>query len=518
MIKFFVKDKLADVSLLVQTLLKSLYITIVVSMFFVSLSFLFSDSPRLPYVGVAILSISLYWFSSLFFARRNLRKIDRDSGEGANVVDYIPGKLMSDLRNLRAKEREFDEDFSLGFMLYAIDLPEIRRTFERLDVSFDEFGDKIYESSEFEDEEKERRDDSVFNKVLIAAANEALAFGEKEITVFDIFLAILENGEKRAREIFKMFGIRKEDLRSAEIFERVNDSVFSGKIKYFADRFTSGNRIFNAILAPFRLRISKSFLTDITEEVKTTEAGFMIGHNREASSLRERMLAATNTGAILVGQAGSGRSSIVNNLAYSMISDQMPFGNRRRIYRVSIKDFFAADQKEMASRMEQFSREARKHKKIIFYIPNISSMIDIEGGKAFSAMIEGLASDGGAGIILSDTPEAMPVIKKTGWFKRFSEIEVREISEEEALMYLSYIASVEEKKYDLMITVSALKRAVVLARENEKNLPAGAREYLDAGIELVEARGGSEVSFAEVGEAEQSRKSLITKTRNKLKK
>ena len=184
MINFFIKDRLSDASLLIQTVLKSVYVTLMASMFFVSLSLLFSDTPRLSYIGIVILITTLYWFSSSFFANKNLRRIDTKTTKEINVIDYVSSKLMNDLRVLRAREKEFDEDFSLGFMLYAIDMKGMKRTFERLDVSFDEFGDKIYELFELGDEEREKRDESIFNKILISAASEAFSFGEKEVRLF----------------------------------------------------------------------------------------------------------------------------------------------------------------------------------------------------------------------------------------------------------------------------------------------------------------------------------------------
>ncbi len=506
---FFVKDRFSEMPLIIQTVLRSLSVALLVVFFVISLLFLFSDVPNVPYIGVTLFLLSFYIFTRFFFARRSLRKLKVKEREDANVVDYIPSKLLSDLRILRSREREFEEDFSLGFMLYAIEFPEVKKAFERLDVSFEEFGDKVYEFVGSKEIGEEEKNTSFFEDILVSAAKEAIMFGEKEITIFDVLSALIESGGKDARNIFKMFGVTKEELRAAEVFERVNKDIFSGELKYFTRRFSSGKQ---SVFRPIKIPLLNDLATDITDLAIKGEVGFMIGHDEEYKILKDKLSDNKNTGVILKGKAGVGKEAIVYHLAFMIFyGEASKVLKSRRVYKMNIEKFFSGEEREIAKRIDNVLKKAREYKKIIFYIPNISNLLDIKNGKVYSAMIEGLITEAEAGVILADSPEGVTKIKRVGWFKKFFEIDVDEISEEEAFMYLAYISSIKEKKNELKITVSALKRAIILARENKKIIPSGAIDFLNAGIELVKARGGDQVSFADVAEAEKIKKGIVVK-------
>jgi ATP-dependent Clp protease ATP-binding subunit ClpC len=85
---------------------------------------------------------------------------------------------------------------------------------------------------------------------------------------------------------------------------------------------------------------------------------------------------------------------------------------------------------------------------------------------------------------------------KTDFANAFEVLSISEISQQEAIMLLTYDSLILEKQYKLTIHFSAIKQAVVLAAKyfHYKPLPASARELFKEAISMATQRGSESVT------------------------
>ena len=226
----------------------------------------------------------------------------------------------------------------------------------------------------------------------------------------------------------------------------------------------------------------------------------MVGHEEEYEELIRAMVRPENAAAVLIGEEGIGKDTIVEHFAYAITRDDIPKNIfDKQIYRLDISGFLSGDEEAVAKRVEAAFKEAHFAGNVIIYIPGASSMVDLSRGRIISAAIESAAKSGRISFIMSDREDQWEKIKRAGWFKNFKLINVNELSEDRTQEYLAYTGSVMEKKWGVTIRISALSRAVALAKKYSRGpLPASAETIISAALEETKARDSDEVGPAEV--------------------
>lgn len=497
--EFFLKDYYINLPSLPQAAIRIASFALFAIFTMSAIVFIFSDAPSLPYAGALILLVVADQFLHYFTPQKSVRDMPQDGK--INVADYLSPKNKFIFQMIRGRAAEFGESFSLNFLMYAIGEEGIRRALRRLDVNPDEFADKVTEKLKDEEEIKAEPDEIEDPAELFAIAiEESLKAGESELTVIDLFIAVLRNGSDEAKKIFGIFGITVEDLRGSLIFLRIGKRLPVSSLKGLANFFSPRPKRLKKFLAPLRAPILSVFSSDMTKSAAAGRSGFMMGHRDEYDELVKTLIRPENAAVTLIGGEGIGKETIAEHLAYSITRDNVPKSLfDKRVYRLDVGAFLEGDEGMVAERIETAFRQAATIRNVIIYIPKAADLLDIPPGRILSASIESASLVGKIGFILADSRDRWERINKARWFKTFKTINVVEMTEDEAVDYLAYVGYLAEKKWGVRIKLSAIKRAVTLAKKySEGFLPGSAEKIIEAGLEEAKAKDSDEIGSAEV--------------------
>jgi ATP-dependent Clp protease ATP-binding subunit ClpC len=237
---------------------------------------------------------------------------------------------------------------------------------------------------------------------------------------------------------------------------------------------------------------------DFTDLARERQAGFLIGHEGEYERLVEALGRPTNPNAILVGEAGIGKETIIQHFAFRLVKDDVPrtlFD--KRLVCLELQNLVAgAPPEELNARLKTIVEEIYMAGNVILYIPDIHNLVKTSGTAYLSA------ADALMPVIMNN---AFPIVGATypKEFKEFVEprsdfasvfeiIPVNEISESDAEKVLTYGSILLEKQYHITISFGAIKRAVTIAKKyfrNKQFLPSSAEELLKSAVVDAERRG-----------------------------
>ncbi len=194
--------------------------------------------------------------------------------------------------------------------------------------------------------------------------------------------------------------------------------------------------------------------------------------------------------ALLIGDAGAGKDTIVNHLAFQIAHDRVPkplFD--KRLIELHISSLISsASSGELEARLKQLINEIMRAANIALYIPDIHQLSKTAPKGEISAIDILLPFFRGSEVSVIGTTsprEYKQYIETNSDFSStFEEIKVEELSEEEAVRYLVYQSLVLERTQKITISFGAVKQAVRLAHKyfRQTLLPGSAEDLLKEAV------------------------------------
>jgi ATP-dependent Clp protease ATP-binding subunit ClpC len=490
-----------------MTLVGRLVVRVVTWVFYLSLLsatalFLVSDITRVRWIGIGLL---------LFLIDRVVHRGEADipigelptAGGKVNIAKVMRPAALSFL------ERAFDRaaiaryDFYLELALKLWDQEDVRAVLMRLDVKPDEFKQKL-EGMLPESAKEQAHDRAGVTKeietLVLQAFREAVAAGHNFIGPEDCFVALADVGGELIDRLFTVFSIEPGDLARAFVLTDAARAMrgvrglggFARAVHHRAP-----HRIMNRAWTSRPTPLLDRYSDDLTDMARESATGFLIGHEEEYTRLVTTLARPVHPNALLVGEAGIGKETIINHLAFRLTRDDVPqplFD--RRLVSLRLPELLAgAPPEELHARLQEIASEIEIAGNIILYIPDIHNLMHTSGTAYLSA------ADALMPIIMSDV---FPVIG-TSYPREFKQalearsdiagafevIQVQEISPADAEKVLAYESVLLEREYRITVSFGAIKRAVTLAKRfiRGKFLPASAEELLKSAFTEAKARG-----------------------------
>ncbi len=282
-----------------------------------------------------------------------------------------------------------------------------------------------------------------------------------------IFLAIIEMGHK----LIKEFGIEKEEFLRA-LYAVRGDAQLSeptGEEKY---------------------KILEKFGRDITKLAKEGKLDPVIGREEEINRVMQILTRKTKNNPVLVGEAGVGKTAIVEGLAQKIVKGEVPDDLKdKRIIELDIGALVAGTQfrGQFEERMKAVLEQLKKSQgKIILFIDEIHTIVGAgaaEGAVDASNMMKPLLARGEIRCIGATTlNEYRKYIEKDAALtRRFQPVYVREPSPEEAIEILKGLKERFEQHHGVKITDKAIEAAIRLSHRyiTERYLPDKAIDLID---------------------------------------
>ncbi len=406
-------------------------------------------------------------------------------------------------------------DLNLAMIMELMDTGPVELALSRLDVSIKDFKEKTEKElqNSINNSSKVSKSELLeqMKKIFWLAAIDADFHGRHSVESDLLFSSLTSVNDPYISKIMDFFSISAQDVDSAMVFGKFSKSRW--RIPFFTGGFgmkmvkikpSRVNRTFTSRPTP----LLDNFSEDITDLARAGVEGFLIGHQKEYDQMVDILSRQGSRNVLLIGEPGIGKESLVAHLALNIVSDNVPktlFD--RRLVKFSIGDLISqSSENETSDLFAKIVKEIIAAGNIILYIPEIHLLAQ----KAQSSSIQ--LYDFLMPVIKSD---AFPVIgatypkeykeyiqNETGFSEVFENLNIGEISQQEAITLLTYDSLVMEKTYKVSINFSAIKQAVFLAGKyfNYKPLPANAREIFKEALASATQKGQKSINGDDIAE------------------
>jgi len=467
-----------------------------------TLILLFSDLNSSKWLAILI---ALFLADRLRHFGEAEKHLNELKGENVNLASVLTPAAYKTINYALRKSLLTGQNFHLVLFQQLLKRGDAREAFRRLDIPFNEFDSKLAGFLNGINPVKIERAELLksIETLIMAAYKIAIATNEKFIEPRNLLAAIPLGGNSETLKLFELFNLEGLDIQEAIIFGRFG-RYFSGVRRLpavlggFANRPNfMRHRIMNRAWTARPTPTLDKFSRDLTDLARQEKVGFLIGHEREFNELLNIISRPGKPNALLVGEPGIGKSTIIFHLAFRMVKDKVPqtlFD--KRLVSLEIADLVAnAPPDVIAGRLQEIAREVIAAKNIILFIPNIHDLFRTAQNRSLSAI----------DILLPIVKnEAIPVIGETyprefkqfieprsDFLEQFEVLNIEEISEAEAVEFLIYNSLILEKEFKVFITFRAVKKAVELAHRYFKNkpLPGSATDVLKRALGRVSQTG-----------------------------
>ncbi|MBP9719137.1 MAG: ATP-dependent Clp protease ATP-binding subunit [Candidatus Levybacteria bacterium] len=232
------------------------------------------------------------------------------------------------------------------------------------------------------------------------------------------------------------------------------------------------------------------FGIDLTQEARDGKLDPITGRDKEIERLIHIMLRRTKNNPIIIGEAGVGKTAIVEGMAQKIVAGDVPKDLLdKHIFMLDLAAMVAgaSHRGEFEERLRGVIKETQLSAgKIILFIDEIHTLIgagDSGGAMDASNIIKPYLARGQLQIIgTTTTAEYRRYFEKDKAFeRRFQSITADEPSEEVAIAMLKVLRPKYEKFHHVSITDEAIEAAVKLSKKyiGERYLPDKAIDLLD---------------------------------------
>ena len=238
------------------------------------------------------------------------------------------------------------------------------------------------------------------------------------------------------------------------------------------------------------------FGIDLTAEAQAGKLDPITGRDKEILRMVHILLRRTKNNPILIGEAGTGKTAIVEGVAQQIVSGNVPEQMKgKKIIQLDLSSLIAgaSHRGEFEDRLRNVIKEVQVAEgQIILFVDEIHTIIgagDSGGALDASNIVKPYLARGQLQLIgTTTTAEYRKYFEKDKAFqRRFQPVLVEEPSEEVAIKMLEIIKPKYEKFHNVVYTPEALEAAVTLSKKyvGERYLPDKAVDLLDeAGSEV----------------------------------
>lgn len=353
--------------------------------------------------------------------------------------------------------------------------------------------------------------------LLVYSIEEALLTESKDLQPQHIFLAITKINQS-IRKLLKKNNITLDILREVCVYE--NDLLnrnrksqyLNPNIPYFRKGGVANQWIYGYTF------ILSHFSKEVNKEIAESRDIYGIGHDEEVDAIVSVLGKLSNKNALLIGEPGVGKSSIILGLAQRINSaDVPPQLKDKRIIQLDLNNLIATSQKfkNTEELIIKTMRELEKAGNTILYIDEIQELIPSKADESGHNI---------AGILLPYILNSkFPIIGSINYsdYKKyfysneslrqsFTNIEIKEISAFDAMRVLESKIKSLEINFNCYITFPALVSAVELSQRyiKERKLPSSAVQTIETTCAWAQSNGVDKITAEHVSKALSLQKNI----------
>src|ERR1700678_2034056 len=317
-------------------------------------------------------------------------------------------------------------------------------------------------------------------KVLALAGKEAKALNHSYVGTEHILLGLLREGEGVAARVLKSLEVDIERTRN-EILKELDPNFTPPESE--AEPPQEGNK------KDVKTPALRAFGRDLTELAKKSELDPVIGRKNEIERVIQILCRRTKNNPVLLGEAGVGKTAIVEGLAQEIAAGNVPELLRdKRVITLDLALMVAGTKYrgQFEERIKAVMDEIRRSKNVILFIDELHMIVgagSAEGTLDASNIIKPALSRGEMQCVGATTlNEYRKYIEKDAALeRRFQSVKVEAPSIEEAIEILKGLRHRYEQHHKAEFTDTAVEAAVKLSDRyiTDRFLPDKAIDVLD---------------------------------------
>ncbi|MCH3996763.1 MAG: AAA family ATPase [Lactobacillus amylovorus] len=228
--------------------------------------------------------------------------------------------------------------------------------------------------------------------------------------------------------------------------------------------------------------------TDLTALAKKDKIDPVIGRDKEITRVIEILNRRTKNNPVLIGEAGVGKTAVVEGLAQEIVDGSVPAKlQNKRIISLNVVSLVQGTgiRGQFEQRMEQLIKELQQNDDIILFIDEIHEIVgagNAEGGMDAGNIIKPALARGELQLVGATTiKEYRNIEKDSALARRFQPVEVKEPSIDETTRILKGIQKRYEDYHHVHYTDDAIESAAKLSARyiQDRFLPDKAIDLLD---------------------------------------
>jgi ATP-dependent Clp protease ATP-binding subunit ClpC len=324
-------------------------------------------------------------------------------------------------------------------------------------------------------------------KVLALAAKEAKALNHTYVGTEHILLGLLREGDGVAARVLKNLDVDIEQTRQ-EILKEL-DPNFANQEEGTENAGGGGSEKAPEKKGEIKTPALKAFGRDLTEIARKGEMDPVIGRRNEIERVIQILCRRTKNNPVLLGEAGVGKTAIVEGLAQEIAKGNVPeLLREKRVITLDLALMVAGTKYrgQFEERIKAVMDEIRRAKNIILFIDELHTIVgagSAEGTMDASNIIKPALSRGEMQCIGATTlNEYRKYIEKDAALeRRFQAVKVEAPSVEDAIQILRGLRPKYEDHHKAEITDPALEAAVRLSDRyiTDRYLPDKAIDVMD---------------------------------------
>ncbi|HFD1748205.1 MULTISPECIES: ATP-dependent protease ClpL [Enterococcus] len=232
--------------------------------------------------------------------------------------------------------------------------------------------------------------------------------------------------------------------------------------------------------------------TNLTEQARDGLLDPVIGRENEIQETAEILSRRTKNNAILVGDAGVGKTAVVEGLAQAIVAGKVPETIQdKEIYSIDLSSLEAGTQYRgsFEENIKQLVEEVKAAGNIILFFDEIHQILGTgatggeDGGKGLADIIKPALSRGELSVIGATTQDEYrnTILKNAALARRFNDVVINEPTAADTLRILQGVKELYEKHHHVVLPDDVLKAAVDYSIQYipQRTLPDKAIDLID---------------------------------------
>lgn len=245
-------------------------------------------------------------------------------------------------------------------------------------------------------------------------------------------------------------------------------------------------------VAPGKDSILTKLGRNLTEEARQGKLDPVIGRNKEIQETAEILSRRTKNNPVLVGDAGVGKTAVVEGLAQAIVEGNVPAAIKdKEIISIDISGLEAGTQYRgsFEENMQKLIDDIKKAGNIILFFDEIHQIIgagsagDASGSKGMADIIKPALSRGEITVIGATTQDEYrnTIMKDAALARRFNQVTVNAPSKEDTMAILKGIRDLYERHHNVKLPDDVLQAAVDYSVQYmpQRSLPDKAIDLVD---------------------------------------